>query len=106
MPTKSVWLSYDMAFGADYDTIFTFLDKCKAKECGEGVAYFVYEYQESFIEELRQELTPTFRATKDRVYIIYKRDGKMRGKWLFGKRKKAPWSGYAFDDADVADDEA
>ena len=106
MPIKSLWLSYDISFGGDYETLFTVLDKYKAKECGEGVAYLKYEYQTDFLEELKQDLSSAIRTAKDRAYVIYKEDGKMHGKWLFGKRKKAPWSGYAFEDTDIADDEA
>lgn len=106
MPSKHIWLVYDLSFGGDYDSLFTFLDQNMATECGDGVAYFEYEYSDNLIEDLQRELNSVFRPGKDRAYIMYNNNGKMLGKWIFGKRKKAPWSGYALGDADSADDEA
>ena len=106
MSEKHMWLVYDLSFGGDYDALFTFLDQNRAAECGEGVAYFAYSYQEDLIKELQKDLESAFRPGKDRAYVMYNNNGKMRGKWIFGNRKKAPWSGYALADADTADDEA
>jgi hypothetical protein len=30
-----------------------------------------------------------------RIYIIYTRDGEARGRWLFGRRRRPSWEGYA-----------
>ena len=32
---------------------------------------------------------------KDRFYVIYQEKGFLKGKFIFGKRKVAPWKGYA-----------
>jgi len=107
MPTKTVWLTYDLSFNGDYDALYAFLDQHEAKECGDSVAYFDYVYKENFVEELKAELGSAVSLQKqDRIYVIFKSDGKLKGKWLFGRRKKAPWSGYAFVEEVVAEDEA
>lgn len=113
MPKKTVWLSYDLAFDSSYDDLYAWLDGMNAKECGNSIATFTYEYvQGDFIEGLRSSLMQHVRpSVKDRYYVVYF-DGlkkKMSGKYIFGARRKAPWAGYhqlAEDIEDVASEEA
>lgn len=107
MEKQQIWLTYDFAFGGDFEALFAFLDRHGAKECGGNLAYFSYNYPNDLIEDLQNDIKKhvTIKA-QDRIYIIFKIDGKFKGRWLFGGRKKAPWSGYAFEASDAADDEA
>lgn len=38
MPSKRVWISYDLGVQADYDGLYQWLDEHKARECGDSVA--------------------------------------------------------------------
>ncbi len=107
MQTQHIWLLFEFAFGGDFESLFTFLDKHKAVECGETLAYLTFQYNNNLIDELKQEINKYVTLKKqDRMYLIFKENGKLKGKWLFGGRKKAPWAGYAFEDTEAVDDEA
>jgi hypothetical protein len=65
-------------------------DKQQAKECGENVATFRSE-------KSRDQIAKELRGILDlqrgpRIYIIGLQEG---GRFFFGKRKVAPWAGYA-----------
>jgi hypothetical protein len=98
MRKKAVWLVYDFGLGADYEGLYTWLDSSEAVECGNGVAFFNLDYSNDFLIELKQKIEENVKIQKnDRIYIIY-RDSvskRMKGKFLFGKRKRNPWAGYA-----------
>jgi hypothetical protein len=42
---------------------------------------------------------------RDRIYIIWSENQKMKGQFLFGKRKSAPWVGFGSQEPQV-DEEA
>jgi len=94
------WLSYDLGFQGDYEDLFAWLDKMEAKECGENLATFLSGKSRSQIaKELSTVLqrVPVLRGSpstvsEPRIYIINRTQG---GKFIFGKRKIAPWTGYA-----------
>jgi hypothetical protein len=87
--TKRVWLSYDLGLRGDYSALYEWLDTKGAKECGDSIATFQSDRtRDELSEELSGLLSETPRA---RIYLISK-DG---GKFLFGKRKAAPWAGYS-----------
>jgi len=106
---KSFWLSYDFGLRGNYSGLFNFLDNWNAIECGNGLAYFVYENaklleNDRLIEKIKLELKGLINPSeKDRIYIIWKDGNKVRGKFLFGSRKQAPWFGYG--DKFIADNE-
>lgn len=100
---KALWLSYDFGITGNYSAFFTYLDDRKAKECGNGLAYFEYETggadSETMIQNLKKELEQIVKpGPGDRIYAIWKDDTKPntpgKGRFLFGKRKSAPWNGY------------
>lgn len=95
---KSFYLVYDIDFGGDYEGLFTWLDMYQAKECGSCVAVIKdYEYEGDFIEYLKSDLEKNVKIDKNiRIYVIYKEThkGKVVGRFIFGNRKRAPWSGY------------
>ncbi len=40
---KTFWITYDLGIRGDYNSLYKWLDKYKAKECGNGVAVFSYK---------------------------------------------------------------
>ena len=103
---KMVWISYDLGVKGDYEGLYAWLDNRNAKECGNGVAALEYDYANNFPEDLQKDLSQNISLAKhDRVYIIWREDRRVKGKFLFGKRKAAPWSGYGSQEPQV-DEEA
>ena len=99
---KTVWISYDLGVKGDYEGLYSWLDNHKAKECGNSVAVVEYDYTDALEEDLQKDLSQNVNFAKhDRVYIIWQEDQKMQGKFLFGKRKAAPWSGYGYQETQV-----
>lgn len=84
------WLSFDLGLRGNFEDLYEWLDTIDAKECGDSVATFVTEKNR---EQITEELS-TLLGEKARVYIIGKFDGKVRGRFIVGKRKRAPWAGY------------
>lgn len=92
---KIVWISYDLGVKGDYESLYSWLDNHGAKECGNSIAFLKYDFKDNFVEELQEDLTKNLTLSKhDRIYIIWREDGKIKGRFLFGKRKAAPWSGF------------
>lgn len=94
---KAVWLAFDLSLNGDYEGLFNWLDEKSAKECGDGFAFFYYEFQK---QDEKQELINSIKrsvkikSNRDRFYAVWKRsDGKIEGSFLFGLRKRAPWEG-------------
>ncbi|RUM43108.1 MAG: hypothetical protein DSY35_04200 [Desulfurobacterium sp.] len=101
---KAIWLAYDLdIINGDFEGFYTLLDKLDAKECGECLAFFQLEVnnEEDIEKTVKELILSNVKVTEnDRFYIIFSRfeDGikKIKGKFLFGKRKKTPpWKGYA-----------
>lgn len=92
-----VWLSFDLGVKGDYDGMYRWLDSQEAKECGDSVACFTYSYSGDLLQSLKQDLDSNveFDEKKSRVYVIRLVDGKMKGSFILGNRRKAPWTGYA-----------
>ena len=95
MAKQAIWLSYDLGVRGDYEALYTWLDRKGAKECGDSVAFFIYEYRHDLKEELTEELGNTLDITgKVRIYLVYMKGPKQTGSFLFGRRKATPWLGY------------
>ena len=94
----SVWMSYNLGIKGDYNGLYQWLDNHNGMECGNGTAFLKYEYQNDFFSELKSDLQKTVEIKgTDRIYIVYN-DAENKntvGKFLFGNRKAAPWTGYA-----------
>jgi hypothetical protein len=91
------WLSFDLGLQGDYDSLYVWLDKHSAQECGDSVATFKSNKTR---EQIASELKELFDdKRKPRIYLIMRRGGK----FLLGKRKRSPWTGYA--DVSVASGE-
>lgn len=107
MKKDSYWLSYDLGFKGDYEGIYTWLDSVGAVECGDSFAYFKKKYEGNQIEALKDDIKNNVELDKlSRIYLIYfdSESGKTKGGFLFGKRKRAPWEGYAPKDS-IVDEE-
>jgi hypothetical protein len=104
---KAVWLSFDLGVRGDYEGLYTWLDNHQAKECGENLAFFKYECQNGVVEKLKRELKKEVKLDqRSRIYMIHLKDGKMKGNFIFGRRKRAPWIGYGTLSEEESSDEA
>lgn len=82
------WVSFDLGLRGNFEELYAWLDSLGAKECGDSVATFVSKKsREQMARELKKVVSPGVR-----VYLITMKDG---GKFIIGKRRAAPWSGYA-----------
>lgn len=103
---KMLWISYDLGVRGDYEGLYAWLDNHNARECGNSVAALEYEYSTVFLEELQDDISRNVALAKhDRMYIIWREERKIKGKFLFGTRKAAPWSGYGSQESEI-DEEA
>jgi len=107
---KSFWLSYDLGLKGDYEGLFSFLDTVGATECVSNLAYFTYECKtDDFATEIQHILEEKVKIDKnERFYIIWRSDtGSIKGKFLFGGRKRSPWEGFGNimveDESDTAE---
>jgi len=110
---KSIWLSYDLdMMTGDFKGLYRMLDSLDAKECGECLAFFYIEVtNESEVEEKVKSLIEQYVEVteNDRFYVIFSRieSGvkKVKGKFIYGKRKKTPpWKGYAEEEVVVEEE--
>lgn len=95
---KALWISYDIGVRGDYEGLYAWLDSKGAIECGDGLAFFTYETDGDIIKSLKKEIEEAVEITKKmRIYVIYRdaETNKMKGKFVFGSRKAAPWTGCA-----------
>ena len=102
-----IWLSFDLGVRGDYEGMYAWLDDQKAKECGSSVAFFSYSHDgEALCESLKAEIEAAVSLDKrSRIYIVYREKTRLRGHFLVGRRKSAPWVGYGihgeYDEVDV-----
>ncbi len=104
---KAIWLTFDLGIKGDYDGMYAWLDDQHAKECGDNIAFFNYEISnnEDLLEKLKEDLSSSIEISKrDRIYVIWLKDGKMKGRYIFGKRKASPWVGYGTEDVKIEED--
>ena len=102
---KAIWISYDFGLKGDYTGLFTWLDNHNAFECGNGLAFFRYDIgnlkisdnSKELVNKISSDIKEYVKLSKaDRLYIIWK-DGltnHVRGEFISGNRKQAPWEGY------------
>lgn len=92
-----VWLSYDLGVKGDYENMYYWLDQREAKECGDSMATFLFQYSElnNIKSEVRSSLEEVVNfSRKDRVYLIYRNpDNTYSGNFIIGTRKSSPWEG-------------
>ena len=96
MPRETIWLCFDLGVRGDYESLYSWLDRHSAKECGDSLAWLWYDYSGDLVEELKSDLRQAVALDRrSRIYLLRLMGGRVRGKFLFGNRRSAPWSGYA-----------
>lgn len=103
---KAVWLSFDLGVKGDYEGMYAWLDSHEAIECGDSIAFLEYESLKDLLDKLKAELQEHVELNgKSRIYVICRSpDGKIKGTFLFGKRKQAPWTGYGSSEEESSDE--
>jgi len=105
---KTMWLSFDLGVRGDYESLYAWLDNREATECGNGAAFLKYEVPHDSTDELLKQVASDLRSSvefgkADRIYMAYiGDDGDLKGRFIVGKRRAAPWHGYG--DADSEED--
>ena len=103
MVTKTIWISYDLGVGGDYESLYAWFDNNGAIECGNSLAYMKFDIanddDELLLETLKKSISENVEINaKSRIYIIRRLvkgdDSKVVGKFIFGKRKGNPWDGF------------
>src|SRR5207249_1367514 len=93
-----IWISYDLGVRGDYEGMYGWLDEHEAKECGDSLAVITYEVKRDLLKELKTELTEALELNKrTRIYVIHldPTTKKLKGTFLFGRRRAARWTGFA-----------
>jgi hypothetical protein len=92
-----VWVSFDLGVKGDYAGMYESLDRQGAKECGDSVACFLYRHSGDLLEDIKNDLNTSVEIDpkKNRIYVIRLVSGKMKGTFIFGRRRSAPWAGAA-----------
>ncbi|QXV67578.1 hypothetical protein INP83_03130 [Mucilaginibacter sp. 21P] len=99
---KAVWIAYDFGLRGDYQGLYTWLDTNKALECGQGLAFLKFATTKDvsssdLMAEVMKDFKRSVKVSKtDRIYIVCKDSisNKIKGDFLNGARKAAPWEGY------------
>lgn len=99
--TAHIVLSYDLGLKGDYENLYRLLDEFNAIECGNNLAALAINVDANdfssicfSVQKLISERVAI--SANDRIYLIAKDtvDNKVKGKFLFGNRRRAPWEGY------------
>ena len=101
MVVPRYWLSFDLGLRGNYEELYEWLDASGSQECGDSVATFVVnKTREQIIAELAKIL-----GNNPRVYLIGPgKSGHTAGRFILGRRKRAPWSGYAAPPAEAEEE--
>ena len=100
-----IWMSFDLGVRGDYSGMYEFLDAHQAKECGDSIGFFSFEYKKDLLAEFLKELKQQVNFDKrSRVYLIYPTEDKRhKAKFIIGGRKSPPWAGHAQSNDDEED---
>ena len=96
---QRVWLIYDLGFDGDYTRLYKWLDEIGAKECVMGGATFMFDFhndddKHEMFHELDSAIPINLQENPStRIYAITKIGEDMVGRFLYGRRKTAPWFG-------------
>ena len=94
-----VWLSFDLGVSGDYETMYAWLDEKEAKDCGSSVACFWFEHDGDVAKTIKAEIEDRVSLNKrSRLYLVYQEENRMRGRFIIGGRKSAPWDGYGIQE--------
>ena len=94
-----VWLSFDLGVSGDYENMYAWLDEKEAKECGSSVACFWFEHHADVAKTIKAEIEERVSLDKrSRLYIVYREQNRVKGRFIVGGRKSAPWDGYGIQE--------
>jgi hypothetical protein len=64
------------------------------------LAFFLFEFKKDLVAELKKELSSAITIDKrTRIYVILpEENGRPKGRFIAGGRKRSPWTGYATSD--------
>jgi hypothetical protein len=105
---STVWISYDLGVRGDYEGLYAWLDAHDAKECGDSLAVLTYRHEGALVDKLKADLKKNVETDKrTRIYVVYRdlATGKNKGRFIFGTRRAAAWTGYAPSDLATVDEE-
>ena len=105
---KTIWLSFDLGITGDHESLYAWLDDHDAKECGDNLATLSYTFHGDLLTTLKQDLSAAVNIGKrDRIYVIWRESDthKLKGRFLFGKRKAAPWVGFGTQEPQLDEEE-
>ena len=103
MKTISIWMTYDLGVGGDYQGMYSWLDDHEADECGNNAAFVKFQHPENletdeeFTESLAKDLNQKIKLVpSNRIYIVWASfdKGDIMGRFIYGKRKANPWKGF------------
>ena len=103
---KTIWISYDLGISGDYENLYAWLDNKNARDCGDSIAVFRHEVEKGndVFKILKKELENRVSFNKkSRIYAICKNGDKVKGKFIIGSRKSAPWDGFGDHDEQEED---
>lgn len=90
-----LWLSFDLGVRGDFEGMYQFLGEHDAKECGDSMGAFWFEYKKDLLTELTKQLKEAVAFDKrSRVYVIVPKGNKHVGKFIVGTRRAPPWTAY------------
>ena len=104
--TQGIWMSYDLGVTGDYEGLYSWLDDQDAIECGDSVAFFRFSCSGPVIEALKSELSDAVSLNKkSRIYVICRGDDeRVKGRFVVGGRKRAPWEGFGVEQKQEEDE--
>jgi hypothetical protein len=93
----AIWIAFDFGFDGPYEEMYRWLDKQKALECGTNVAFLLFPKSSNLYESVLNQVQANvgLRPT-DRVYVVCTpKSGEVKGKFIHGSRRRAPWENFA-----------
>ena len=107
MSSSTIWISYDLGVRGDYEGLYVWLDKHRAKECGHNLAHLSYSYSGVLVDALKADLGSSVEMDKRaRMYVVFRDEytKKMKGHFLYGGRRASPWAGTSGQDQEDDDE--
>ncbi|MEW6348079.1 MAG: hypothetical protein AB1646_03400 [Thermodesulfobacteriota bacterium] len=88
--------------------MYAWLDNRRAHACGENLAFVRYEFEKNLFDELKADIsTHVELAPKDSSYVVFKDEaGNQLGKFVVGKRIRAPLTGHGAPEGEDSVDAA
>lgn len=105
---SGLWIYFDLGINGDYEGMYTWLDQHNAQACGENLAFVRYEAEGDLFEALKADLIDAVAVEgRNHIYVVCRDEvDNVVGRFLIGKRLKAPWAGYAVSEVPEAADYA